>query len=136
MLSESRVIPVSQVFGHEGTLGKVDTKTLHHLNHTRKVIQSPQLHVSHQIRLHSCVKTLRKLIYVCFTGAWALGQFGETEPKQLKACEAKHWKQSNAFRSTFQIKIGFILESSKAFRELSYIYLFHSCFGIRTIWGN
>lgn len=90
MLSESRVIPVSQVFGHEGTLGKVDTKTLQHLNHTRKVIQSPQLHVSHQIRLHSCVKTLRKLIYVCFTGAWALGQFGETEPKQLKACEAKH----------------------------------------------
>ena len=105
-------------------------------SHTRKVIQSPQLHVSHQFRLHSCVKTLWKLIYTCFTGAWTLGQFGKTGPKHLKACEAKHWKQSNAFRSTFQIKIGFILVSSKAFRELSYIYLFHRCFGIRIIWGN
>ena len=59
---------------------------------TRKVIQSLQLLVSHQMRPYSSVRALCGSSYTCFTGTWILGQFGETRPECPKSCAGTHGK--------------------------------------------
>ena len=39
----------------------------------QKVIEKVKLHISHQMKTYSNVKTIRGLIYTCFNVFWGLG---------------------------------------------------------------
>ena len=68
---------------------------------TRKVIQSLQILILHQMRPYSSVKALCGSSYTCFTGTQVLGQFGETWPEYPKSCTGTHEKQSKVFTPHF-----------------------------------
>ena len=52
---------------------------------TKKVIQKAKLHISHQVKPYSNVKTFRGLIYTYFSIFWALEQVGEIGSKNPKS---------------------------------------------------
>ena len=100
---------------------------------TRKIIQSLQILILHQMRPYSSFKTLCGLSYTCFTGTQVLGKFGETWPKYPKSYTGTHENQSKVFSSTFHVKLAFTLVSKPLRVGL---YLFYRYLGIRVIWGN
>lgn len=55
----------------------------------QKVIQSFQLHISHQLRSYSSVKAFHGSSYTCFINIKVFGQYG---PKYSKSCKVTHKK--------------------------------------------
>ena len=99
-------------------LGKLGPNTPTHVQGHMKSNpkQSLQLLISHQMRLCFSVKGLYELSYICFSGTWVLGQFGETGPKSVelgqvteirpklsKSWASIHREPSKVLNSTFPI---------------------------------
>ena len=75
-----QAIPVLQVLGYWGNLGKPGLNAPNHVQgHMESNTKSltPCL-TPHQMRLYSSVRALCGLSYICFSATQVLGQFGET----------------------------------------------------------
>ena len=60
-------------------------------SNTWKVIQSLQLHISHQVKHYDSGKALWGLSFTCFAGVFVSGKLTETGPKYPKYCVGTHW---------------------------------------------
>ena len=94
----------------------------------RNTKSSDPYYTSNQVLLY-CLGPL----YTCFTGIWALRQFGETRPKYLKSCLETHTKQSKF--SILYFTLSNVLLKCQGNLRVE-LYLFQSISGISTILGK
>ena len=129
--SVGRTIPVSQILGYRGNLGKLGPNTPTNMQEQMKSIQSLQILVSHQMRPYSSVRALCGFSYTCFTGIGII--WGNWARIPQITCRDT-WKviQSLQILILHQMRPY----SSVKARLWGDLYLFHRYSGIEAIWRN
>ena len=79
------------------------------------------------MRSYLSAKIIGQLSYTCFSGNWALRQFGGKGPNTPKSSTESHKKKSKVFNSLFHIKWDLMLVSSPSV---------HQIIPVLRYWGN